>query len=80
MKDEPPLTPEALDQEQTRRQHQETQEQIQQHLHGAPVANMMGGGPGMRHGSFGGSMAMGIAGVGELQQHTIDEETHDEMR
>lgn len=80
MKDEPPLTPEALDQEQLRRQQQETQEHIQQHLQGAPVANMMGGGgPGIRHGGFG-SMAMGIAGVGELQPHTIDEEMHDEMR
>ena len=62
MKDEPAPTPEAQHQEQVRLQQQ-----------GAPVANMMGGGPASRQGSFGGM------GMNDLQFQKIEEESPGEM-
>ena len=72
MKDEPALTPEAQSQ-------QLLQQQQQQQQTGAPVANMMAGGPAMgRQGSFGG-LGMGLpGGSGGMQQDRIDE-MHEEM-
>lgn len=73
MKEEPPLTPEAQSQEQLR-----LQQQHEQQLQGAPVANMMGGGPQMRQGSYG-VIGMGMSGGNELQNTRIEEEMHEEQ-
>jgi len=54
------------------------QEQLQEHIPGAPVANMMGGGHVMIPGNYG-MMGMGMPGGNELQHTKIDEEMHEEM-
>lgn len=77
MKEEPPTTPEAQSQEQLRQQAQQEQ-QLEQQLQGAPVANMMGGGPGVRQGGYG-VVGMGMPVASELQHTRIDEEMHEEM-
>ncbi|MCJ1401725.1 hypothetical protein MMC11_004942 [Xylographa trunciseda] len=70
MKDEPPLTPEAQSQEQLRQQ-----QQHEQLMQGAPVANMMGGGSGLRQGLYG---VMGMAG-NDMQHAKIEEEMPQDM-
>ncbi|MCJ1244339.1 hypothetical protein MMC30_001537 [Trapelia coarctata] len=77
MKEEPPTTPEAQSQEHLRQQAQQ-EKQLEQQLQGAPVANMMGGGPGMRQGGYG-VVGMGMPVAGELQHTRIDEDMHEEM-
>ena len=72
MKDEPPLTPEAQSQEQLRQQ-----QQHEQLMQGAPVANMMGG-PGMRQGMYE-VMGMGMPGGNEMQHTKIEEEMAQDM-
>ena len=74
MKEEPPLTPEAQSQELLRRQQE--QQQHEQQLQGAPVANMMGAGPGMVQTGYG---VMGLTGGNGIQQNRINEEMHEEM-
>ena len=83
MKEEPHPTPEAQSQEQLRQQAaqaQQEQQHLEQQLHGAPVANMMGGvvGPGMRQGPYG-VIGLGMPGGPEMQHPRIDEEMHEEM-
>ncbi|MCJ1383061.1 hypothetical protein MMC17_006174 [Xylographa soralifera] len=73
MKDEPPLTPEAQSQEQLRQQ----QQQHEQLMQGAPVANMMGG-TGMRQGMYG-VMGVGMPGGTEMQHTKIEEEMPQDM-
>ncbi|MCJ1431902.1 hypothetical protein MMC27_001258 [Xylographa pallens] len=72
MKDEPPLTPEAQSQEQLRQQ-----QQHEQLMQGAPVANMMGG-TGMRQGMYG-VMGMSMPSGTEMQHTKIEEEMPQDM-
>ena len=82
MKEEPHPTPEAQSQEQLRQQAaqvQQEQQHLEQQLHGgAPVANMMGLGPGMRQGPYG-VIGLNMTGGPEMQHPRIDEEMHEEM-
>ncbi|MCJ1392232.1 hypothetical protein MMC18_005099 [Xylographa bjoerkii] len=73
MKDEPPLTPEAQSQEQFRQQ-----QQHEQLMQGAPVANMMGGGTGMRQGMYG-VMGISMHSGNEMQHTKIEEEMPQDM-
>ena len=77
MKEEPPTTPEAQSQEHLRQQAQQEQ-QIEQQLQGAPVANMMGGVPGLRQGGYS-VVGMGMPVASEMQHTRIDEDMHEEM-